>query len=167
MRRSRARVSCSPGDFRSAELRTDERCKAGVLNADITPATVCPFVDVNINSQLNRFGVHNGGAQDAGLLNEKWEGLALVPVSGDDDKPDPKDEYFLFVSSDNDFITQNGMGLLPPALQGGHGKHELTLLAGFMNFGQTTFQDASGFSLDNQILVFKITLPKGSKPLVG
>jgi len=82
--------------------------QAGVLKAGIAPATVCSFVDVNINSQLNRFGVHNGGAQDAGLLNEKWEGLALLPVSGRDDKPDPNDEYYLFVASDNDFITQNG-----------------------------------------------------------
>lgn len=76
----------------------------GVLNADITPATVCPFLDFNINAQLNRFGLHNGGPQDGGLLNEKWEGIALVPVKGGD-----ADEYFLFASSDNDFITQNGM----------------------------------------------------------
>lgn len=80
---------------------------AGVLNADIVPATVCPFIDINLNSQLNRFGLHNGGADDSGLLNEKWEGLALVPVDGNG--RDKNDEYFLFVSSDDDFVTQNGM----------------------------------------------------------
>lgn len=86
---------------------------AGVLNADITPATVCPFIDFNINAQLNRFGLHNGGPQDGGLLNEKWEGIALVPVKGESgaDKH-AADEYFLFAASDNDFITQNGMCLL-------------------------------------------------------
>jgi len=36
-----------------------------------------------------------------------------------------------------------------------------------MNFGQKQYQDASGANLDNQMLVFKVTIPKGSKPLVG
>lgn len=61
---------------------------AGVLKAGITPATYCPFIDFNLNSQLNRFGVHNGGPQDQFLLNEKWESIGLVPVDGkigDDD----------------------------------------------------------------------------------
>ena len=79
----------------------------GVLNADVVPATYCPWLDYNINAQLNRFGVHNGGAQDSTLLNEKWESLALAPVSDDDDDKDGK-EYFLISVSDNDFITQNG-----------------------------------------------------------
>ncbi|KAB5511671.1 outer membrane autotransporter [Coniochaeta sp. 2T2.1] len=79
---------------------------AGVLNVDITPATVCPFLDMNVNAQLNRFGLHNGGEQDAGLLNEKWEGIALVPATSANCKTGP--EYFMFVASDNDFITQDG-----------------------------------------------------------
>lgn len=83
---------------------------AGVLKAGIVPATVCPFVDINNNAQLNRFGLHNGGEQNRALLNEKWEGLALVPVDPSD--CDDKQEYFLFASADNDFITQNGM--IPP-----------------------------------------------------
>jgi hypothetical protein len=83
---------------------------AGVLNADITAATVCPFLDVNVNAQLNRFGLHNGGAQDKGLLNEKWEGIALVPASNSKCKTGP--EYFMFVASDNDFITQDGKASL-------------------------------------------------------
>ena len=40
----------------------------GVLVDDITPAVVCPWIDFNINSELNKFGLHNGGAQDTGLL---------------------------------------------------------------------------------------------------
>lgn len=35
-----------------------------------------------------------------------------------------------------------------------------------MNFGQYPYADASGYDLDNQALVFKVKLPKGSKPLV-
>ncbi|KHN99057.1 outer membrane autotransporter [Metarhizium album ARSEF 1941] len=117
---------------------------AGVLGSGIAPATVCPFVDFNLNAQLARFNLHNGGPQDGGLLNEKWEGLALVPA-GDQDEGRHGDEYFLFASSDNDFVTQNG----------------------FVNFGKTSFSDRSGFDLDSQMLVFRITLPKGSRPLVG
>lgn len=35
------------------------------------------------------------------------------------------------------------------------------------NFGKMPFTDDSGYDLDNQMLVFRVTLPKGSKPLVG
>jgi hypothetical protein len=76
----------------------------GKLNVNIQPASYCSFLDFNVNSQLNRFGVHNGGAQDAGLLNEKWESIATVPVNDGSNG-----EYFVFSLSDNDFITQNGM----------------------------------------------------------
>lgn len=85
------------------------RLADGVLNEKIVPATVCSFLDFNINSQLNRFGMHNGGSQDRKLLNEKWEGIALVPVDRKDRTGKSHgDEYFLFASSDNDFVTQNG-----------------------------------------------------------
>jgi hypothetical protein len=46
-------------------------------------------------------------------------------------------EYFVFSLSDNDFITQNG----------------------FLNGGQFTYADSSGYNLDNQALVFKVTIP--------
>lgn len=40
-----------------------------LLDADrITPATYCSFLDFNVNAQLGRFGVHNGGDQDSTLL---------------------------------------------------------------------------------------------------
>ena len=65
---------------------------SGVLKAGITPATYCSFIDYNINAQLNRFGVHNGGAQDSTLLNEKWESLVLACVHGGDNG-DENDQY--------------------------------------------------------------------------
>jgi hypothetical protein len=108
---------------------------AGVPNADVTPAPVCGWLDFNVNSQLGRFGLHNGGAQDSGLLNEKWESLGVVPVDG---KNGADGEYYIFSFSDNDFITQNG----------------------YFNSGKDTYQDGSGYSLDNQALVFKVKLPK-------
>lgn len=40
----------------------------GELDGGITPATYCSFLDFNVNAQLERFGVHNGGDQDSTLL---------------------------------------------------------------------------------------------------
>jgi hypothetical protein len=139
----------------------------GVLKSEITPAEYCPFLSYNVNSQLNRFGVRNGGAQDANLLNEKWESFAFLEVDDDDEvgegeKDDGGKDYYLISFSDNDFITQNGKfcqaGL-------GQGSHLLTHRTGYINFGKQPYKDASGFDLDNQVLVFKVTLPKGSKPV--
>jgi len=85
----------------------------GVLESGVTPAQYCPWLDFNVNSELNRFGyangtvLHNGGEQDAGLLNEKWESIGLVPVNGNGGDG----EYYLFSLSDNDFITQDGRSL--------------------------------------------------------
>lgn len=84
---------------------------SGELLASITPAEYCTWLDFNVNSQLNRFGVHNGGAQDSSLLNEKWESFALLPV--DLHGKNEENEYFLFSFSDNDFITQNGTESTP------------------------------------------------------
>lgn len=36
---------------------------------------------------------------------------------------------------------------------------------GYINFGKQQYKDSSGFELDSQVLVFKVSLPKGSKPV--
>jgi hypothetical protein len=97
--------------------------KDGVLNSDVKPAEYCPWLSYNNNNELGKFGLHNGGAQDENLLNEKWESLSLFPVEDDDDhhgpgpkgpgpkgpgKDDEGKEYYLISFSDNDFVTQNG-----------------------------------------------------------
>ncbi|KAI6714444.1 hypothetical protein JHW43_003104 [Diplocarpon mali] len=77
--------------------------ESGVLGAGISPATYCPLIDLNLHSQLNRFGAHNGDAQDVWLLNEKWESIGMVPVDGlvgDDD------EWLVLSLTNNDFNTQ-------------------------------------------------------------
>ena len=51
----------------------------------------------------------------------------------------------MFSLSDNDFITQDG----------------------YMNGGQFKYADASGYSLDNQVLVFRVSLPVGVSPRLG
>ena len=76
----------------------------GRLADGIVPATLTPFIDINDGAQLAKFGLHNGAPNDRNNLSEKWEGMALVPAL---DPASPRD-YYLFVSNDNDFITQNG-----------------------------------------------------------
>jgi hypothetical protein len=103
----------------------------GVLNGAITPAAYQKFLDINDNTQLNRFGLRNGAPADNNDLYEKWESIAIVPTF------DPKapHDYFLFVASDNDFITQHGFMAGQP------------------------YQDASGFNVDTLVLVYRVTLP--------
>ncbi|KAL4938004.1 hypothetical protein BDV06DRAFT_201899 [Aspergillus oleicola] len=118
----------------------------GRLNEDITPAEYCSFLDYNVPSELAKFGLHNGGEQDEGLVNEKWESLVLVPVEPEDGLEQgqghgmnrksrgEKKEYFLLSFNDNDFITQDGA----------------------MNFGRLPYADESGLNLNTQALVFRV-----------
>ncbi|MFL5267716.1 MAG: hypothetical protein ACJ8AH_14165 [Stellaceae bacterium] len=75
-----------------------------MLDGSIKPVAYQSFLNINDNTELNRFGLHNGAPNDPNDLYEKWENLAVVPV-GDREAPD---DHFLFVGSDNDFITQQG-----------------------------------------------------------
>jgi hypothetical protein len=100
----------------------------GKLRAEIKPVNLTPFLDINDNNQLNRFGLHNGAPNNAKDLYEKWESLALAPA-------DVAGSYFLFVGSDNDFITQHGMMAGKP------------------------YADASGANVDSLVLVYRVRLP--------
>lgn len=114
---------------------------AGVLKSGVRPARFCAWLDFNVNEQLSRFGLHNGGADDSGLLNEKWEALAVVPVIGEDGKR-VEGEWFVVSLSDDDFITQDG----------------------YMDGGKFRYADETGASLDNQALVFRVGLEAGLRP---
>jgi hypothetical protein len=103
----------------------------GKLADGVTPATLTSFIDLNDNAQLSKFGLHNGAPNGRNNLSEKWEGMALVPAR---DPKNPND-FFLFVSNDNDFIAQNG--------------HQ----AG------AAYKDPSGADVDTMILVYRVTLP--------
>ena len=111
----------------------------GALNSSIKPAIYQKFLDINDNSQLNRFGLHNGAPNDSNDLYEKWESMAVVPVG---DRQAPND-YFLFVGSDNDFITQDG------------------------HMAGQSYQDASGYNVDTLVLVYRVTLPTYIQPEIG
>ncbi|KAG0130380.1 hypothetical protein HOY82DRAFT_486769, partial [Tuber indicum] len=85
----------------------------GILNSNIKPALYYPFLDINNAAQLAKFGLHNRGAQDGALLDEKWESLAIAPVDG---QIGGDDWWFVITISDNDPITQGGE--LLPILRG-------------------------------------------------
>jgi hypothetical protein len=76
----------------------------GVLKAGITPATLTPWLNINDEAELGRFGLTSVGPNTPDFLSDKWEGLALLSVLD----PSAPDDYFLFVGNDNDFITTNG-----------------------------------------------------------
>ena len=108
----------------------------GVLDATVKPVTLTPFIDLNDNAQLNRFGLHSGVPNDRNNLSEKWEAVSLVSVLD----PAAPDDYFMFVINDNDFITQDGF-------QAG-----------------ASYKDAGGADVDTTMLVYRVTLPKELKP---
>lgn len=94
-----------------------------------TIGTSVPFIDYNIEHELERVGLHNGDPDDDTDLYGKWESFALVPTfNGDDD-------YFLITISDNDFITQDGF------------------MAG------ESYADSSGLNIPTRALVFWVTIP--------
>jgi hypothetical protein len=76
----------------------------GVLNPAITAAAYNPWLNINDNAELARFGLVNGVVTGLDNLSEKWEGLALLPALD----PAAPNDYFLFVANDNDFLTING-----------------------------------------------------------
>lgn len=134
----------------------------GVLKDGITPAQYCSFLDFNVNSELAKFGLHNGGTSDRSLVNEKWESLALVPAEPSSSKSkrgEGSGDYFLFSFSDNDFMTQDGKSLLPCLWHCGPKPSLLNISGclGHMNFGRFDYADQSGMNLDNQVLVFNVS----------
>jgi hypothetical protein len=108
----------------------------GVLDGSVKAVAYQRFLNIDDNTQLNRFGLHNRAPNDTNDLYEKWESMAVVPVG---DRKAPED-YFLFVGSDNDFITQQGFMAGEP------------------------YQDASGNNVDTLVLVYRVTLPTYVRP---
>jgi hypothetical protein len=103
----------------------------GKLAQGALPARLTAFIEINDNMQLNVFGLHNGNPDDRNNLSEKWEGMTLVSAL---DQANPR-EFFLFVSNDNDFITQNGFQV------------------------GAAYKDPSGLEVDTMFLVYRLALP--------
>jgi len=73
---------------------------AGVLAPGVVPAATAEVINLANSAQLAKFGFNtHTNPSNANTLNEKLEGMALVP---DLSTPQPND-FFLFVGNDNDF----------------------------------------------------------------
>jgi hypothetical protein len=79
---------------------------AGSLNPAIIPAASGEVINMLAPGDLAKFGFNtNNAAPDSNTINEKWEGMALVP----DLSTVATDDFFLFVANDNDFQSSNVM----------------------------------------------------------
>lgn len=107
----------------------------GSLVASVTPVSYTRFLDINNNTQLNRFGLHNGAPNNTNNLSEKWEALGLLPVL----EASAPDDFFLFVGNDNDFMTTNG--------------------------SQVGASYDAGADVDTMLLVYRLTLPTYVDPV--
>ncbi|MBP2549591.1 hypothetical protein J2858_002514 [Neorhizobium galegae] len=107
----------------------------GVVDASVKPATVAPFIDLNDQADLARFGLHNGAPNDKNNLSEKWEAMSIASVLD----PSAPDDYFLFVANDNDFLTQDGFQV------------------------GAAYKAEGGADVDTMFQVFRVTLPGMAK----
>ncbi|KAK0525032.1 hypothetical protein OC834_004615 [Tilletia horrida] len=115
----------------------------GVLASTIKPAAYTSFVNLISKTELSKFGLQVGGAIDRTLVASKLESLALAPVG---DAAFPND-YFLWVVSDNDFITTNGA----QAAEASDGTYQL------QSYSDPYAQQYG--TADTQIFIYRVTLP--------
>lgn len=112
------------------ERRAKPVAPDGVLEDDIVPVRLTPFVDIADEEELNRVGLSARRAtRERALLSAKWESMVLSPPL---DAKKPR-ERFLFVGNDNDFRTRHG----------------------FMPDGRYD----GGIEHDNMVLAYRVTLP--------
>lgn len=121
------------------ETSTKPIAPKGVLEPSITPVKQAQLVNLINPVQLGRLGLNlDNAATNRFTLPEKLEAMALVPVL------DPKtlDDVFLFIGSDNDFQTRQGM------------------VGGMAFDAEVKAADGSpAGDNDNLILVYRLTLP--------
>jgi hypothetical protein len=134
----------APSVYAAYNGPTGQIAPNGALLPAITPVAFQEFLDINDNSQLNRFGLHNGAPANSNDLYEKWESLDIEPVND----PAAPNDYFLIIGSDNDFVTQDGF-----MVQKDGSKTPLP------------YSDASTFSADTLVLVYRVTLPTYVAPV--
>lgn len=95
----------------AADLTGGQVSPGGVLGGSITPAQSTQIINLIASTDLAKFGLNTNdldpafqpGPPNTNTIAEKWEGMALQPNLA---TADPND-YYLFVSNDNDFQTSN------------------------------------------------------------
>jgi hypothetical protein len=106
------------------ERRAKPVAPEGVLEPDIVPVRLTPFIDIADEEELNRVSLTAKRAtRERALLSAKWESMVLSPPL------DPKKprERILFVGNDNDFRTRHGF--MPDGRYDGSFEHDSMVLA--------------------------------------
>ncbi|MEI9888612.1 MAG: esterase-like activity of phytase family protein [Rhizomicrobium sp.] len=129
-------IAGSNYDTTNTTINTGFGANGGVLNPAITPVQSTELVNLINPTQLARNGFTTSltppnQTVPTNRISEKWEGMALVPVL---EENAPQD-FFLFVSNDNDFLTPSGC-----------------VMPGVVNCN-------SAVENDNMVLVWRLTLP--------
>ncbi|GAA5131530.1 lamin tail domain-containing protein [Luteolibacter yonseiensis] len=75
----------------------------GVLRPEIKAAATAEVINMLQQDDLGKFGLNTTIPANANTLNEKIEGMALVP----DLSTEQQNDFFLFVGNDNDFQSPN------------------------------------------------------------
>lgn len=89
----------------SSPRRTNSVAPGGKLLQGINPVSWVEVVDLLSPVDLKRFGFNTSfSSPNRQTFSEKWEGMALVSAL----EPDKPNDYFLFVTNDNDFMTARG-----------------------------------------------------------
>jgi hypothetical protein len=120
---------------------------SGILRPEIKAAATAEIINMLKPADLEKFGLNlnpnNLLAADSNTLNEKLEGMALVP-----DLSTPEvDDFFLFIGNDNDFQCSNVKML-------DAGGHLVSRGDGRLNAGVTN---------DAMFYVWRITIDDGGK----
>ena len=76
---------------------------AGVLTPGVNAAATAEVINLLQQDDLAKFGMNTTIPANANTLNEKIEGMALVP----DLSTEQTNDFFLFVANDNDFQSSN------------------------------------------------------------
>jgi uncharacterized protein YjiK len=75
----------------------------GVLDSNVKAAATAEIINMLEPTDLAKFGLNTTLPANSNTLNEKIEGMALVP----DISTQQANDYFLFVANDNDFQSSN------------------------------------------------------------
>lgn len=81
---------------------------------------------------------YNGGADDDSLLNENWEGVAVLPGDGQDAA---NGWHYVIALNDIDLVTEGG----------------------YMSLGSIWYRDEGGFVCNKGGIMLQIQLPKGAE----
>lgn len=117
---------------------------AGVLSSGVNAAATAEIINILEPTDLAKFGLNtNTNPSNANTLNEKIEGMALVP----DISTEQANDFFLFVANDNDFQSSDVQMLSAAGVVASKGDGRLN----------------AGITNDAMFYVWRLTIDAGGK----